>query len=83
MRDRGAGLREQLDLAVVEPHAVRDDRALGEDAAVVEHLDRAAAQALQRLLHLPDRLRRVRVEPGAELLHQGERLAEALLRCSR
>ena len=43
----GAGLREQLDLAVVEPHAVRDHRALGEDAALVEHLERTATEPLQ------------------------------------
>ena len=79
MRHRGTGLREQLDLAVVEPHAVRDDGALGEDAALVEHLERTATEPLERLLHLPDRLRRVSVDAGVELLGQRQCISEALL----
>ena len=37
---------------------------------LVEHLDRPATEPLQRLLDLPDRLRRVRVDAGVELLGQ-------------
>ena len=51
-----------------------DDHALTEHSPLVEHLDRSAAEAAQRLLDLPDRLRRVGVDPGVELFgkcHRG------------
>ena len=41
-----------------------------EDAALVHLLDRPAAELAQALLDLPDRLRRVGVDAGAELVRQ-------------
>ena len=80
VRHRRAGLRQHLDLAIVEPHGVGDDGRRTEDAALVHLLDRAPAELAQALLDLPDRLRRVGVDAGAELLGQRCRAAEHLRR---
>ena len=69
--DAGAGLHHQLHLPVVQPHPVGDHGLGSQNPPVVELLDRAAAELAQALLHFPDRLRRMGVDTGVELLGQG------------
>src|SRR5207253_11479096 len=54
-----------------EPHAMRGDAAVEQDAAVVRHLGGAPAEPLLRVLDLGERLVQMDVDAGAELV--GER----------
>src|SRR3712207_5340471 len=83
MRRIRSGLGHQSDLTIVELHAVGNDRAGAENAAVEELFERPTAEAPKRLLHFPDRLRGMGVDAGVELFGELECPSKGFGACNR
>ena len=80
MGNAGAGLRQTAQLLPVEMDAVGEPGAIGQPAAVLDIVDRRAAEAFAALGDLVARLRKMRVQAALAALGELRRLDQQLAR---
>ena len=78
--DRGGGVEDQLDLAIVEPHAVADEQMTAEHAQIGEVFHRAPSGPFEVSLRVRRRRREVHRHTGAEFAGEVGRAGEQFVR---